>query len=86
MWKFPWSVRNEYHSGHLKWQRDGYNSSHQKWQRTCRTPKHLVDLYESSKRNNGKRIETNFANYNPVNEPVNKASNEIDTGANLYYD
>lgn len=55
------------------------------WQRTCRTPKHLVDLYESSKRNNGKRVETNFANYNLVNEPVNKASNEIDTGANLYY-
>ncbi|XP_074359585.1 uncharacterized protein LOC141699074 [Apium graveolens] len=55
------------------------------WQRTCRTPKHLVDLYESSKRNNGKRVETNFVNYNLVNEPVNKASNEIDTGANLYY-
>ncbi|XP_074346405.1 uncharacterized protein LOC141685187 [Apium graveolens] len=55
------------------------------WQRTCHTPKHLVDLYESSKRNNGKRVETNFANYNLVNEPINKASNEIDTGANLYY-
>ncbi|XP_074378013.1 uncharacterized protein LOC141719533 [Apium graveolens] len=55
------------------------------WQRTCRTPKHLVDLYESSKRNNGKRVATNFANYNLVNEPVNKASNEIDTDANLYY-
>nr|XP_017250883.1 PREDICTED: uncharacterized protein LOC108221520 [Daucus carota subsp. sativus] len=55
------------------------------WQRTCRTPKHLVDLYESFKRNTGKRVETNFASYNQVNEPVNKASNEIDTGANLYY-
>ncbi|XP_074328489.1 uncharacterized protein LOC141666401 [Apium graveolens] len=55
------------------------------WQCTCRTPKHLVDLYESSKRNNGKRVETNFANYNLDNEPVNKASNEIDTGVNLYY-
>ncbi|XP_074373730.1 uncharacterized protein LOC141714088 [Apium graveolens] len=22
---------NQYHSGHLKWQRDGYNSGHQKW-------------------------------------------------------
>ncbi|XP_074356213.1 uncharacterized protein LOC141695906 [Apium graveolens] len=100
--------RNQYHSGHLKWQRDGYNSGHQKWQRevpnkrkvpqegenrgicqryrseghwqrTCRTPKHLVDLYESSKRNNGKRVKTNFANYNLVNESINKASNEIDT-------
>ncbi|XP_017248724.2 uncharacterized protein LOC108219729 [Daucus carota subsp. sativus] len=55
------------------------------WQRTCRTPKHLVDLYESFNRNTGKRVETNFANYNLVNESVNKASNEIDTGANLYY-
>ncbi|XP_074342066.1 uncharacterized protein LOC141679469 [Apium graveolens] len=55
------------------------------WQCTYRTPKHLIDLYESSKRNNGKKVETNFANYNLVNEPVNKASNEIDTGANLYY-
>ncbi|XP_074327463.1 uncharacterized protein LOC141665376 [Apium graveolens] len=111
---FHGRFRNQYHSGHLKWQRDGYNSGHQKWkrevpnkrkapqegenrcichrcgseghlQRTCRTPKHLVDLYESSKRNNGKRVETNFANYNLVNEPVNKTSNEIDTGANLHY-
>ncbi|XP_074355874.1 uncharacterized protein LOC141695534 [Apium graveolens] len=106
--------RNQYHSSHLKWQRDGYNSVHQKWQRevpnkrkvpqegenrgichrciseghwqrTCRTPKHLVDLYESSKRNNGKRVETNFANYNLVNEPINKASKEIEISDNLYY-
>ncbi|XP_074352168.1 uncharacterized protein LOC141691337 [Apium graveolens] len=59
--------------------------SERHWQHTCRTLKHLVDLYESSKRNNEKRVGTNFANYNLVNEPVNKASNEIDTGTNLYY-
>ncbi|XP_017253784.2 uncharacterized protein LOC108223854 [Daucus carota subsp. sativus] len=119
---FRGRFRNQYHSDHLKWQRDGYNSGHQKWQRdgynkcqrevpnkgkapqegekrdichrcgteghwqrTCRTPKHLVDLYESFKKNTGKRVETNFANYNLVKEPVNKASNEIDIGANLYY-
>ncbi|XP_073137726.1 uncharacterized protein [Henckelia pumila] len=30
------------------------------WSRTCRTPKHLVDLYQNSIKKNGK-IETNFA-------------------------
>ncbi|XP_074352351.1 uncharacterized protein LOC141691514 [Apium graveolens] len=93
--------RDGYNSGHQKWQREvpkkkapqeGENRgichrcrSEGHLQRTCCTPKHLVDLYESSKRNNGKRVETNFANYNLVNEPINKASNEIDTCAKLYY-
>ncbi|XP_074359700.1 uncharacterized protein LOC141699759 [Apium graveolens] len=30
---FRGRFHNQYHSGHLKWQRDGYNSGHQKWQR-----------------------------------------------------
>ncbi|XP_074287963.1 uncharacterized protein LOC141613125 [Silene latifolia] len=31
------------------------------WGRTCRTPKHLVDLYQQSQKNNkGKNIEANF--------------------------
>ncbi|XP_074377232.1 uncharacterized protein LOC141718749 [Apium graveolens] len=76
---FHGRFRNQYNSGHLKWQRNGYNnnSGHQKWQNempnkrnappegdtrdicfgcgahghlthTCRTPKHLVEFYESS--------------------------------------
>ncbi|XP_050217287.1 uncharacterized protein LOC126668114 [Mercurialis annua] len=30
------------------------------WSRTCRTPKHLVELYQASLKENGKNIETNF--------------------------
>ncbi|XP_078150905.1 uncharacterized protein LOC144546235 [Carex rostrata] len=30
------------------------------WSRTCRTPKHLVDLYQASLKNKEKNIETNF--------------------------
>ncbi|KAK9079310.1 hypothetical protein SSX86_000981 [Deinandra increscens subsp. villosa] len=30
------------------------------WARTCRTPKHLVELYQRSIKDKGKRIETNF--------------------------
>ncbi len=30
------------------------------WSRTCRTPKHLVDLYQQSIKNNEKRVETNY--------------------------
>ncbi|XP_058777125.1 uncharacterized protein LOC131651482 [Vicia villosa] len=32
------------------------------WSRTCRTPKHLVDLYKKSLKNKKERIETHFAN------------------------
>ena len=34
------------------------------WSRTCRTPKHLADLYQESVKNKGKRKddEANFAN------------------------
>lgn len=31
------------------------------WARLCRTPKHLIDLYQESLKNKGKGIETNFA-------------------------
>ena len=30
------------------------------WSRTCRTPKHLVDLYQQSIKGKGKNVETNF--------------------------
>ena len=30
------------------------------WARTCRTPKHLVDLYQASLKDKEKNIETNF--------------------------
>ena len=31
------------------------------WSRTCRTPKHLVDLYQQSLENKDKKVETHFA-------------------------
>jgi hypothetical protein len=31
------------------------------WSRTCRTPKHLVDLYQQSLQNKDKKAETHFA-------------------------
>ncbi|XP_057250111.1 uncharacterized protein LOC130591190 [Beta vulgaris subsp. vulgaris] len=30
------------------------------WSRTCRTPKHLVDLYQQSLKQKGKKVETNL--------------------------
>ena len=38
---------------------------------TCRTPKHLVDLYQDSIKEKGKGIETNFANHNDPKDPMN---------------
>ena len=34
------------------------------WSRTCRTAKHLVDLYQASLKENGKKIEINFRDRN----------------------
>jgi len=40
------------------------------WSRTCRTPKHLVDLYQASIKEKEKGIEMNFANHsNPADSP-----------------
>ena len=33
---------------------------HNHWSRTCRTPKHLVELYQASIKEKGKNPETNF--------------------------
>ena len=34
------------------------------WSRTCRTPKHLADLYQTSIKEKGKEIEMNFTDRN----------------------
>ena len=34
------------------------------WARTCRTPKHLADLYQASIEEKGKEIKMNFTNIN----------------------
>ena len=35
------------------------------WSRTCRTPKHLVELYQASIKKKGKEVETNFIENGP---------------------
>ena len=37
------------------------------WSRTYRTAKHLVDLYQASLKDKGKRVETNFAGGDGLN-------------------
>ena len=37
------------------------------WSRTCRTTKHLVDLYQASLKDKGKMVKTNFADGNRLN-------------------
>ena len=41
------------------------------WSCTCSTPKHLVDLYQASIKENEKGFETNFANHNDLEDPMN---------------
>ena len=50
------------------------------WSRTCRTPKHLVDLYQASIKEKGKGIETNFVDHNDLEDPMNylELSNGVD--------
>ena len=40
------------------------------WSRTYRTPKHLVDLYKASIKEERKRIETNFVDHNDLKDPM----------------
>ncbi|KAL4653140.1 hypothetical protein ACB092_01G281200 [Castanea dentata] len=50
------------------------------WSRTCCTPKHLVDLYQTSIKEKGKGIETNFVDHNDLEDPMNylDLSNGVD--------
>ena len=41
------------------------------WTRTCRTSKHLVDLYQASLKEKGKNVEVNFAYQDDVFDPSN---------------
>lgn len=49
--------------------------SNNHWSRACRTPKHLVTLYQQSIKNKGKGIETNFA-YEDGNIDILNGHNE----------
>jgi hypothetical protein len=48
------------------------------WSRTCRTPKHLVDLYQQSLQNKDKRAETHFACENDEDDYGNMESTHLD--------
>ena len=50
------------------------------WARTCRTPKHMVDLYQASLKEKG--VETNFldqAKPMDIPDPVSDLSGQLDT-------
>ena len=50
------------------------------WARTCRTTKHLVELYLASQKKKGKGVETNFNEAStsmPNVDPHNKASTSM---------
>ena len=55
------------------------------WSRTCRTTKHLVNLYQASIEGNDNQIETNFINgqgtmdpYDPYQVSLQEANNQTD--------
>ncbi|XP_058784027.1 uncharacterized protein LOC131658788 [Vicia villosa] len=50
------------------------------WSRTCRTPKHLVDLYQKSQKNKKEKIETHFANEDDDPDYGNMDVTHLDIG------
>ncbi|XP_075645728.1 uncharacterized protein LOC142616852 [Castanea sativa] len=40
------------------------------WSRTCRTPKHLVNLYQASLKDKGKGVEVNLADLSDLEDPM----------------
>ena len=55
------------------------------WSSTCRTTKHLIDLYQASIKGKGNQIETNFINGqgtmdldDPYHVSLQEANNQID--------
>ncbi|TYH77457.1 hypothetical protein ES332_D04G156100v1 [Gossypium tomentosum] len=70
------SSRGHFRNTHQKWDhKDGKNDKNttgkvkilcyrcggkNHWSRTCQTPKHLVELYQQSLKDKGKKIKTNF--------------------------
>ncbi|XP_058775221.1 uncharacterized protein LOC131649477 [Vicia villosa] len=50
------------------------------WSRTCRTPKHLVDLYQKSLKNKKEKIETHFANEDDDPDYGNMDVTHLDIG------
>ena len=54
------------------------------WSRTCRTAKHLVDLYQASLKENGKKIVMNFTNSNGMN--ISYFDNDILIGPSENFD
>ena len=53
------------------------------WSCTCSTPKHLVDLYQASIKENEKGFETNFVGYNDLEDPMNYL--DLPNGVDMTY-
>ena len=57
------------------------------WSRICRTPKHFVNLYqESLKDQKGKALETNFANNSTVTSTKDNLTNDMNISQNTLLD
>ncbi|XP_057538036.1 uncharacterized protein LOC130815564 [Amaranthus tricolor] len=54
------------------------------WGRTCRTAKHLVDLYQASEKNKGKGAEVNFVNEGSTFGPTLDVSDFFTEDVNLH--
>ena len=55
------------------------------WSRTCRTTKHLVDLYQASLKENGMKIEMNFTDSNGMDLSYFDNDFLISSSENFYY-
>ncbi|XP_058768042.1 uncharacterized protein LOC131641755 [Vicia villosa] len=65
---------------HPKWKNVEKNEKEGHWSRTCRTPKHLVDLYQKSLKNIKERIETHFADEDDDPDYGNMDVTHLDIG------
>ncbi|XP_057544987.1 uncharacterized protein LOC130824114 [Amaranthus tricolor] len=54
------------------------------WGRTCRTAKHLVDLYQAFQKNKGKGAEANFVNEASTSGPTLDVSDFFNKDVNLH--
>ncbi len=54
------------------------------WGRTCRTAKHLVDLYQASQKNKGKGAKANFVNETSTSGPTLDVSDFFSEDVNLH--
>ena len=54
------------------------------WERTCRTAKHLVDIYQTSQKNKVKGADANFVNEASIFGPTLDVSDIFNEDVNLH--